>query len=74
MQELELDFVHRAGVKNKASNALSRLETTGDNERELEEEIPVVLLEATRQATCYFFETYDGLSEVNTRIPLVLEI
>lgn len=61
-------------VKNQDADAFSVLETTGADERNLEDEIPVLYLEATRQETCCVCETCDGLSAENRRIPLVLDI
>lgn len=55
-------------------SALFSSETKGADERHLEEEIPVLLLETTLEATFRVFETCDGLSAVNPRMPLVLDI
>lgn len=61
-------------MKHQAAEELSRLETTGDYERDLEDEITVLLLETTREATSCLFETFDGILEVNKRMTLVLDI
>lgn len=66
--------MNRVGIKHQKADELSTLEGTGDDERELGEDIPVLLLETTREATCCVCETFDGLSAVNLRMTLVLDI
>lgn len=73
LQELSFDVVNREGVK-KPADALSRLETTGADERDLEDDIAVLLLEMTFESTFCVCENCDALSVVNRRMPLVLDI
>lgn len=39
---MEFEVIHRAGFKHQAADAPSRLETTGDDDRMLDENLPVV--------------------------------
>lgn len=48
LSELELDVVHRAGVKHQAAEALSRLPFSGDDETTIEDEIPLLWVENTQ--------------------------
>ena len=48
LSELEFDVVHRAVIKHQAADALSRLETSGADDSSLQDEIPVLLCEATK--------------------------
>lgn len=43
LKELEFDVVHREGIKNQAAEALSSLKTDGVDERDLEDDIKVIL-------------------------------
>lgn len=54
--ELDCDILHRAGVKNQAANALSRLKTERGVRRTLEDETPVINIVGQRQ-------THNGNSE-----------
>lgn len=37
---MEFDVVHHAEIKNQVAEALSRLETTGEDRRDIEDDIP----------------------------------
>lgn len=42
LQPFEYDIVHRPGVKHQAADAMSRLNTTGTDQTDLDDEIPTV--------------------------------
>lgn len=48
MSELEFDFMHRAGIKHKASDALSWLSTDGEDLTRLEDEVPAFIIVSAR--------------------------
>lgn len=47
LHELELDVFHRARIKHQAADELSRLGTSGEDRIELNDEVPVLLMETT---------------------------
>lgn len=46
--EIDCDIVHRAGIKNKAADALSRLETQGENITDITDEIIVAIIDLNK--------------------------
>jgi len=77
--EFEFDVVHRPGIKHQAADALSRLNTQGEDEEPLEDEVPTLLIateavEADEHEVCVIFPAEDdelpGLPEV---LPVVTD-
>lgn len=66
LQELSFDVVNRAGIKNQAADALSKLWITGEDQTELNDELPVLIIEedTTPKATAMVCDKCDGLRDV----------
>lgn len=59
---------------NHTTDEISRLETTGAYERDLEDNIPVLMLETTRKETFFLWKTCDEMPMISKIIPSVLDI
>lgn len=46
LSEFDFDIIHRAGMKNQAACALSRLEAEGKNCTDITDDVPVVTIDA----------------------------
>lgn len=49
LYELVHDIVHRAGVKHQAADAISRMERTGTNDTELNDQMLILTMEGKKE-------------------------
>lgn len=71
---MEFDVVHRAGVKHPSVDAMYRLGATGADERDLEDDIHVLLLEKKLEETIFLFKICDAMMKIGPMIPSALTI
>lgn len=62
LAEMTVHVVHRDGINHQAADMLYSLETTGDDQTPLEEEIPLLLLESVGKEL-YDIEVHHGWSD-----------
>lgn len=75
LKEMEFDFVNLAGIKHQTAHGFRGWKRLApERERDLEDDISVLLLEKTCEDICCICKTWNAMQIISPMIPLVLDI